>query len=191
MSVFALSALPDVHSALDSHVHSAPTPLLLTWEPSEPLGAPSLSVVDQQADQLALSVPLDAISAPALLDTSSTSMAMTVKDQGGMTSANQTQKQRKGKMPAPVDTSTLRRSNRNNKYDGFKVPQPSDAHRTKSKVKPRIIPSAAVGASMPSSGDDDDAAAPPPTSIPTMQAIGMNLCAIPAEELSTSALNEE
>ena len=128
-------------------------------------------------------------------------MAMTVHDQGGMTTANQTQKKRKGKMQAHVDTSTLRCSNRNNKYNGFRVPRTSEVRPTKSKVKPRIIPSTAVGASEHISGDDsspeiatvevDDAAAPPPTSIPTMQAISVNLYAIPAEELSTSAFSEE
>ena len=37
----------------------------------------------------------------------------------------------------PLDTTTVRRSNRSNKYDGFKINQDTDTKRSKSRVKPR------------------------------------------------------
>ena len=102
-------------------------------------------------------------------------------------------------MLAPIDTATLRRSTRNNKYDGFRVNLASDTRQTKSRVKPRVIPSAleatedtpvdSTAAAAP--GVDDDAPIPPPTPIPTMQPIGVNLCAVPVEELTTSVLSDE
>ena len=104
------------------------------------------------------------------------------------------QKHRKGKMSVPIDTANLRRSNRSTKYDGFRVPQPSDSRQQKSKVKPRLIPSAATAASQHTSAeqasDAQELAVPPPTPIATMQAVGTQLCAIPAEELSDAALTK-
>lgn len=96
-------------------------------------------------------------------------------------------KLRKGKRQVPVDTSTLRRSNRSTKYDGFRVLQPTDSRASKSKVKPRNVPSAQVH-SEDDSSTDRDMVAPPPTSISSMQAIGTQLCAIPEEELTVEAL---
>lgn len=51
-------------------------------------------------------------------------------------------KNRKGKTVAPLSTAPLRRSTRQNKYDGFRVSHNQDSRPTKSKVRPRIIPSA-------------------------------------------------
>ena len=102
-------------------------------------------------------------------------------------------------MLAQTDTATLRRSTRNNKYDGFRVTLTSDSRQTKSRVKPGVIPSAleatedtpvdSTAAAVP--GVDEDDSIPPPTPIPTMQAIGVNLCAVPVEELTTSVLSDE
>ena len=100
--------------------------------------------------------------------------------------SNGANKQRKGKLPVPVDTSSLRRNNRSTKYDGFRVPQPSDTHLPKSKVKPHINPAAPV-TSEDSLPQAQDVEVPPPTIIKSMQAIGTQLCAIPAEELTVAA----
>jgi hypothetical protein len=42
----------------------------------------------------------------------------------------------------PIDDANLRRSKRSNKYDGFKVNQPSDRRTVKSEVIPRTVPTA-------------------------------------------------
>lgn len=42
---------------------------------------------------------------------------------------------------APVDMVQLRRSTRSTRYDGFRVPQPSNVKSTTSKVKARVTPS--------------------------------------------------
>ena len=104
------------------------------------------------------------------------------------------QKHRKGKMSVPIDTAKLRCSNRSTKYDGFRVPQPSDSRQQKSKVKHRMIPSAATATSQHTSieqaSDTEELAVPPPTPLATMQAVGTQLCAIPAEEVSVAALTK-
>lgn len=105
-----------------------------------------------------------------------------------------TQKHRKAKMSVPIDTANLRRSNRSTKYNGFRVPQPSDSRQLKSKVKPRMIPSAATATSQHTSieqaSDTEELAVPPPTPLATMQAVGTQLCAIPAEEVSDEDLTK-
>ena len=58
------------------------------------------------------------------------------------TAVGSSARKRNGKVPAPIDTSTLRRSNYSNKYDGFRTKSLSEVKATKSKVKPRTVPSA-------------------------------------------------
>lgn len=52
---------------------------------------------------------------------------------------------RKGKAKAPICVSAVRRSNRSNKYDGFKIPSMTDSKVKNSKVKPRVTPKAPSG----------------------------------------------
>lgn len=94
---------------------------------------------------------------------------------------------RRSKAQTPVISTEVRRSTRSTRYDGFRVPQVTDAHATISKVKPRSIPSAAAGSSS-SMSEVPGNSAPPPTPIQTMQAIGINRCAIPPAELTEDAL---
>lgn len=99
---------------------------------------------------------------------------------------------RKGKVHAPLDCSNLRRSTRANKYDGFKVNQPTDSHQHKSKVKARVVPSA-LGASsaqhLPTSENPTDEI-PPPTAVIVMQEVGIQLCVVPADEITMEAFNK-
>lgn len=91
---------------------------------------------------------------------------------------------------APVNSANLRRSARANKYDGFRVTQPSDNRPRKSKVKPRVIPSApGSSSSMAQNVASPEDEVPPPTPITDMQVEGIQLCAIPEEELTTEALH--
>lgn len=101
--------------------------------------------------------------------------------------------QHKGKAPTPIDCSNLRRSTRNNKYDGFKIHQPTDGRQYKSKVKARMIPSALNSNTTQNTSGNTEATEviPPPTTIPMMQAIGVQLYAIPEEELTTDTLVKE
>lgn len=67
-----------------------------------------------------------------------------------------------------VDTAQLRRSTRSTRYDGFRVPQPSDVRITVSKVKQRVNPAVAVisNATAPHMADSNvKTDAPPPTTI--------------------------
>jgi hypothetical protein len=99
-------------------------------------------------------------------------------------------------LPAPICTTQVRRSTRCNKYDGFKPKNFSDSKATKSKVKPRKVNTAIV--LVPT--DEDDAAdpllldngsnVPDFTPIPVLHAIGVNLCGVPPEEISTQKLME-
>lgn len=80
------------------------------------------------------------------------------------------------------------------KYDGFHVTQPTDSRPPKSKVKPRAIPTAATpltDVSEDPASEAQEIVVPPPTTIPSMQAIGTQLCAIPVEELTIAALTKE
>lgn len=110
-----------------------------------------------------------------------------------LTSETSRQTHRKGKGPAPIDTASLRRSTRSNKYDGFCINLNQDARPTKSKVKPQVLPSAVACEANSEEQDSvmQESAIPPPTTITTMQNIGTQLCAIPAKELSIEALTKE
>ena len=150
---------------------------------------PNLSMSDEAS--LVLPTKTSPDEAPLLMpDEGSSSMPATAT----------TLKQRKGKMLAPVDTATLRRSNRTNKYDGFQVSATSETRLVKSKVKPRVVPAALTisedansAATTPAVPNTNDALpdVPTPTPISTLQAIGTDLCAVPAEELTASALSKE
>lgn len=86
--------------------------------------------------------------------------------------------------PLHIDSTMLRRSSRCNKYDGFRVPLPSDHKQTASKVKPRKQPfvQCSSTATAPSALGDGKAKhdIPPPTAITTMQNIGTNMCGTPS-----------
>ena len=94
----------------------------------------------------------------------------------------------RGKTVAPDCSIVLRRSTRSTKYDGFKVPSVADTPIRKSKVKPRIVPSASAATISDNIEDTTATAPPPPTPIQVIQHIGTTLCAIPASELSEEAL---
>ena len=94
---------------------------------------------------------------------------------------------RKGKDPAPIDTSSLRRSTRSTKYDGFRVKVHDESRPSKSKVKPMVVPTM-LHHGAASDSMETEFELPPPTPIPTMQNIGTQLCAIPAEELTEDML---
>lgn len=96
----------------------------------------------------------------------------------------------RGKKLAPITTTKLRRSTRANKYDGFHVPQPSDRRPYRSKVKPRVIPAAKASTTVIQGSEEEAGVVPPPTPVPVMQAVGVQLCAIPEAELSAKVLNK-
>lgn len=140
---------------------------------------------------------LDVISAPSSdetvpLPTASESMQLIAAPSNSMISENLVSRQCKGKMQAPIDTANLRRSNRSNKYDGFWVNTLSEARPSKSKVKPRLVPTSVKHSSNTDLNmQTQDDSIPPPTPITTMQAVGIRLCAIPEVELSKAVLTKE
>ena len=83
-----------------------------------------------------------------------------------------------GPMSTPLTTGCVRRSPRANKYDGFKNAAVRDVKVKKSKVKPIVKPSV-----LSASADD-----PPPMPITTLQCIGVKLCGVPPEEVSSVKL---
>lgn len=92
------------------------------------------------------------------------------------------------KNKVPLDTASVRRSSRANKYDGFKTHHISDARPTKSKVKPRAAPtvkttSLASAPAIPSTSTE----VPPALPIDDIQRIG-GQCGIPPEELTSGKL---
>lgn len=92
----------------------------------------------------------------------------------------------RGKQVMPLDTTHVRRSARANKYDGFKISQPKDVRVTKSRVKPRIIPSV----SAPSANPPDEERVSDmmkDTPIPVLQHMGAS-CGVPAKDLSPQKL---
>ena len=110
----------------------------------------------------------------------------------GASSTMHEHKLRKGKSQAPIDTATLRRSNRSNKYDGFRTNLLTESRTTKSKVKPHLLPSALPSAKEMEENtvNTADETVPPPTPVSTMQNIGTHLCAIPADELTDEILSD-
>lgn len=92
---------------------------------------------------------------------------------------------RRARAPAPISTAEVRRSNRSNKYNGFKINQVTDARPTISRVKPRLVPS--IGSSSSAQETHSDNA--PPTPVHVLQEIGINRCAVPAAELTEEILN--
>lgn len=94
---------------------------------------------------------------------------------------------------APIDTAHLRRSTRSTRYDGFRVPQITDAKKYQTKVKQRVAPSVRCismatdpHASPMAEGKAD--AVPPDMPIQQIQYVGSVLCGIPAEDLSPQKL---
>jgi hypothetical protein len=98
------------------------------------------------------------------------------------------QKRKQALLPAPECSSQVRRSTRSNKYDGFKQNNNPDVKPLKSKVKPRKIPR--VKEKILFKGKDSAAttAVLPDTPIQVMQSIAVNLCGVPAEEISPQKL---
>ena len=75
-------------------------------------------------------------------------------------------------MLVPLDTTTVRRSTRSTKYDGFKINHVSDIKRSKSRVKPRetsFVTAISLAAAPVQVMTD---ASPPPTSIEDIQQMG-------------------
>ena len=72
----------------------------------------------------------------------------------------------------PLDTTTVRRSTRSNKYDGFKINHVSDTKRSKSQVKPRetsFITAVSLAAAPVQVRSDD---CPSPMTIEDLQQMG-------------------
>jgi len=90
----------------------------------------------------------------------------------------------------PLDTTTVRRSNRSNKYDGFKINHDTDTKRSKSRVKPREIPFVNVVSLAAAPVQVPNAACPPPTPIEDLQWMGSN-CGIAPEALSREKLLDD
>jgi hypothetical protein len=92
-------------------------------------------------------------------------------------------------------TTAVRRSPRNNIYNGFKVDTPSDVRKRKSKVLCRVTPSVSSTPFTASPGaaamKDDVPPVPPPTPIPILQKIGVKICAIPPEDLTEDKLQKQ
>jgi hypothetical protein len=97
-------------------------------------------------------------------------------------------------LQAPDCTTQVRRSSRCNKYNGFKPKNISDTKNAKSKVKSRKIPSVPLPVTTDIilqeeaefQGNTDQI--PLVTPVPVLQAIGINLCGVPPEELSPKEL---
>ena len=90
----------------------------------------------------------------------------------------------------PLDTTTVRWSNRSNKYDGFKINHAPDTKRSKSRVKPREIPFVNAVSLAAAPVQVPNAACPPPTPIEDLQRMGSN-CGIAPEALSREKLLDD
>jgi hypothetical protein len=93
----------------------------------------------------------------------------------------------------PECTSQVRRSSRCNKYDGFNHKNLSEAGASKSKVKQRKVPAVQQKIQKPkklpkSVTLQKDSSVTDATPIPVLQAIGINLCGVPPEELEEGRL---
>jgi hypothetical protein len=91
-------------------------------------------------------------------------------------------------MDTPSVTTEVRRSPRQNKYDGFKVHQTTDAKINKSKVKPRKCPLIKPDVTDQQSKSNSTSEVLPPTPMPVLQQIGINLCGIHPSALSPQQL---
>ena len=97
---------------------------------------------------------------------------------------------KRGKNKAPLSVTSVRRSARSNKYDGFKVPPLTDSRTKISKVKPRVIPNAvsAVVISEITDEQPEDGELPPPMTIEQIQHIAIQQCVVPPEEVTEDLL---
>ena len=95
-----------------------------------------------------------------------------------------------GKNKAPLSVTSVRRSARSNKDDGFKVPPLTDSRTKISKVKPRVIPNAVSAVVISEISDDQPAHGelPPPMTIEQIQHIAVHQCAVPPEEITEDLL---
>ena len=90
----------------------------------------------------------------------------------------------------PLDTTTVRRSTRSTKYDGFKINHVSDIKRSKSRVKPRetsFITAVSLAAAPVQVRAD---ACPPPMTIEDLQHKGSR-CGIAQDVLSPEKLLDD
>ena len=108
--------------------------------------------------------------------------------QAGSSRVGAQNKRRKNK--APLSVTTMRRSARSNKYDGFKVPPITDSRTKTSKVKPRVIPNdvSAVVITEITEDQPEDGEIPPPMTIEKIHNITIQQCAIPPEEVTEDLL---
>jgi hypothetical protein len=93
----------------------------------------------------------------------------------------------------PECTSQVRRSSRCNKYDGFNHKNLSEARASKSKVKQRKVPAVQQKIQKPKKLPKNvtlqkDSSVTDSTPIPVLQAIGIDLCGVPPEELEEGRL---
>jgi hypothetical protein len=102
--------------------------------------------------------------------------------------ANIGQKRKQALLHAPECSSQVRRSTRSNKYDGFKQNNNPDVKPLKSKVKPRKIPRVKEKILIKGKDSAATSAVLPDTPIQVMQSIAVNLCGVPAEEISPQKL---
>ena len=152
---------------------------------------PSDVTIPTNTNALSLTAPDDAVlpQLPNAITEASTEATKTLIAPHAVDLGAGTSVVRKGKAKAPASVLEVRRSNRSNKYDGFKVPSVSDTNPKPSKVKPRVVPSATdtpmeVVDHTVNQGDY----IPPPTPIQVLQHIGISKCAIPPAEVSEEAL---
>lgn len=151
------------------------------------LPAPITGQSDTTLEHFSVTSPED-LPVPSLPETADADAAVTLAGPSDLHPG----KSRKGKGQAPIDTASLRRSNRSNKYDGFRINLNNESCSNKSTMKPRVLPSVLPRATVVEDTEVNmqDAELPPPTSIPTLQNIGTHLCAIPAEELTEEILSK-
>lgn len=159
--------------APDAPLHSEPTPLAASHN------VPLNSELDSSNERALQGLPTPVINSsaePAGLATVNSIMAPA--------SPSVVTRGRRARAPAPISTVEVRRSNRSNKYNGFKVNQVIETRTATSKVKPRLVPS--IGSS--SSAMEPNSEVVPHTPVHVLQSIGINRCAVPAAELTEDIL---
>lgn len=159
--------------APDAPLHSEPTPLAAFHN------VPLNSELDSSNERALQGLPTPVINSsdePAGLAAVNSIMAPA--------SPSVVTRGRRARAPAPISTVEVRRSNRSNKYNGFKVNQVIETRTTTSKVKPRLVPS--IGSS--SSAIEPNSEVVPHTPVHVLQSIGINRCAVPAAELTEDIL---